>query len=226
MGRCRRTVQRYLRQLEDAGYIDVHVIPSRRTRMCVGLVGAAVRALFPRHAWPNAMKPGATGMAQINRNQIQKRPVPRTEWALRCVFKRKVGRQQHPADRRRLDEVRVIYRQRQDDALLVRRHAVVRGSRSHRSAPPLCASPGIHPCGRWTGVARASDRRTGGWFFSITFSQTKCVEDLMSDFRTSSRSALTRTLSGAPPEISPRWRCATLSRSLIASDFLVDLLDS
>ena len=34
LDRCRRTVQRYLRQLEREGYIEVHVIPSERTRMC------------------------------------------------------------------------------------------------------------------------------------------------------------------------------------------------
>ena len=44
LGRCRRSVQRYLRQLEREGYIEVHVVPSQRTRMCFGLL---VRLLTP-----------------------------------------------------------------------------------------------------------------------------------------------------------------------------------
>ena len=44
LGRCRRTVQRYLRQLESEGYVAVDVIASQRSRMCVGLV---VRLLAP-----------------------------------------------------------------------------------------------------------------------------------------------------------------------------------
>ena len=44
LGRCRRTVQRYLRQLESEGYVTVDVVASQRSRMCVGLV---VRLLTP-----------------------------------------------------------------------------------------------------------------------------------------------------------------------------------
>ena len=36
LGKDRRTVQRYLRQLEHAGYITVEVVHAR-TRMCAGL---------------------------------------------------------------------------------------------------------------------------------------------------------------------------------------------
>src|SRR5690606_4618964 len=34
LGRCRRTVQRYLRQLEGEGYVAVEVVASPRSRMC------------------------------------------------------------------------------------------------------------------------------------------------------------------------------------------------
>ena len=48
LGKSRRQVQRYLRQLEDAGYIAVQVIHAS-TRMCVGLFVELLASLFPRH---------------------------------------------------------------------------------------------------------------------------------------------------------------------------------
>ena len=44
LGRCRRSVQGYLRELEREGYIEALVVPSERTRMCFGLL---IRLLEP-----------------------------------------------------------------------------------------------------------------------------------------------------------------------------------
>ncbi len=86
MGRGRRTIQRYLRQLEAAGYIAVDVVPSQRTRMCIGLIITLLKSALPRHGWPEkAIKPGAPLLAQINRTDRSKRRIPRTEWAIRCM---------------------------------------------------------------------------------------------------------------------------------------------
>lgn len=86
LGKTRRTVQDYLRQLEAAGYMDVRVVLSARTRMCVGLIVNLCAALFPRHGWPKkAIKPGAQFPAQIYRTEIVKRQIPRVEWWFRCV---------------------------------------------------------------------------------------------------------------------------------------------
>ena len=57
LGKDRRTVQRYLRQLERAGYITVEVVHAR-TRMCAGLFVALLAPLFPRHhrqKWPEKL---------------------------------------------------------------------------------------------------------------------------------------------------------------------------
>jgi hypothetical protein len=48
LGRCCRTVQRYLRQLEREGYVSVDVIVSQRARMCVGLVVRVLDRCWPR----------------------------------------------------------------------------------------------------------------------------------------------------------------------------------
>jgi len=89
LGKCRRTVQRYLRQLERAGYINVHVVPSNRTRMCVGLLIELLAPLFPRHhreKWPvRAVVPGATAESQNKRFKYKQTPIPLHEWRLRCM---------------------------------------------------------------------------------------------------------------------------------------------
>jgi hypothetical protein len=85
LGKSRRTVQRYLRQLERAGYIAVEVIHAR-TRMCAGLCIALLAPLFPRHhrqKWPaKLMEPDAPQMSQNNRLRIK---YSRESWALRCM---------------------------------------------------------------------------------------------------------------------------------------------
>ncbi len=93
LGRCRRTVQRYLRQLEDEGYIAVDVVAGARTRMCVGVV---VRLLAPllaahhRERWPGSLgKPGATPESQNQSLRLRRIAegdrIPVTSWALRCM---------------------------------------------------------------------------------------------------------------------------------------------
>jgi hypothetical protein len=81
----RRTVQRYLRQLEHAGYIAVEVVYAR-TRMCAGLFVALLAPLFPRHhrqKWPGKlMDSDASQKSQNNRLRIK---YSRESWALRCM---------------------------------------------------------------------------------------------------------------------------------------------
>ena len=85
LGKDRRTVQRYLRQLEHAGYITVEVVHAR-TRMCAGLFVALLSPLFPRHhrqRWPaKLMNSDASRESQNNRLRIK---YSRESWALRCM---------------------------------------------------------------------------------------------------------------------------------------------
>ena len=71
LGRCRRTIQRYLRQLEREGYIGVEVVRGARSRLCTGLVIYLLKPLFARHhrkVWPErARNPGATQESQNHR---------------------------------------------------------------------------------------------------------------------------------------------------------------
>jgi hypothetical protein len=55
LGRCRRSVQRYLRLLEREGYIRTHVVMAPRSRMCAGLLIKLCWPLIARHhhkGWP------------------------------------------------------------------------------------------------------------------------------------------------------------------------------
>jgi len=85
LGRSRRTVQRYLRQLERAGYITVEVFQAR-TRMCAGLMVELLAPCFPRHhrsKWPQKLiEPGAPRKSQNNRLRYKH---SRESWALRCM---------------------------------------------------------------------------------------------------------------------------------------------
>lgn len=85
LGRSRRTVQRYLRQLERAGYISVLVIHAG-TRMCAGLMVELMAPLFPRHhraRWPQKLiEPDAPRKSQNNRIRYRS---SRQSWALRCM---------------------------------------------------------------------------------------------------------------------------------------------
>jgi DNA-binding transcriptional ArsR family regulator len=85
LGKSRRTVQRYLRQLEDAGYIAVEVVHAS-TRMCVGLFIELLAPLFPRHhrqKWPQKLiESDAPRMSHNNRLRYK---YSRESWALRCM---------------------------------------------------------------------------------------------------------------------------------------------
>lgn len=93
LGKCRRTVQRYLRNLEREGYIHVDVVHGRRSRMCCGLVIQLLAPLFPRHhrdRWPeSAGIPDATRKSHKERFRILGGTsvvrIPVEAWALRCM---------------------------------------------------------------------------------------------------------------------------------------------
>src|ERR1017187_7276575 len=83
--KSRRTVQRYLRQLERAGYITVGVIQAR-TRMCAGLAVELLSPLIPRHGWPQKLiKWDAPKLSQKDRFRNKTRLIPRILWAIRCT---------------------------------------------------------------------------------------------------------------------------------------------
>lgn len=86
LGKCRRTVQRYLRRLEEEGYVSIDVAAGARSRLCVGLVIKLLAPLFPRHhkeRWPGTLRdPGATPESLNHRFKIL---IPRDSWAQRCM---------------------------------------------------------------------------------------------------------------------------------------------
>jgi len=82
--KSRRTVQRYLRQLEKAEYISVAVIHAR-TRMCAGLLVQLLAPMIPRHGWKKSMKPDAPLLSQNHSSRYKFVLIPRAVWALRCT---------------------------------------------------------------------------------------------------------------------------------------------
>ena len=88
LGKSRRTVQRYLRQLERAGYIAVDVIRAG-TRMCAGLAVQLLAPLFPRHhrqKWPQKLiDSDAPRMSQNNSSRYKTVRIGRESWALSCM---------------------------------------------------------------------------------------------------------------------------------------------
>jgi hypothetical protein len=93
LGKCRRSIQRYLRLLEREGYIRVDVIHCRATRMCAGLLVHLQSPLFARHhrqKWPaNLTNPDATAESHkksLIKYKEQKHPaIPCHLWAIRCM---------------------------------------------------------------------------------------------------------------------------------------------
>ena len=93
LGRCRRSIQRYLRLLELEGYIRVDVVHGQRTHMCTGLAVQLLAPLFPRHhadRWPAKLGiPGATQESQKKRfidcQAAGLVRIPVQSWALRCM---------------------------------------------------------------------------------------------------------------------------------------------
>jgi hypothetical protein len=84
LGKSRRQVQRYLRQLERAGYITVAVIHAR-TRMCAGLMIGLLAPLIPRHGWRKSIKPDAPKVSHNHRLRYKTRLIPRVLWAVKCT---------------------------------------------------------------------------------------------------------------------------------------------
>ena len=88
LGKSRRTVQRYLRQLERAGYIGVDVIRAG-TRMCAGLAIQLLAPVFPRHhrqKWPQKLIDlDAPRKSQNNSSRYKTVRIGRESWALRCM---------------------------------------------------------------------------------------------------------------------------------------------
>jgi hypothetical protein len=93
LGRCRRTVQRYLRQLEREGYVSVDVVISQQARMCVGLVVRLLEPLLAAHhrqRWPQSLgNPGATPKS-LNQSKgyysgAESHRMSAEQWALRCM---------------------------------------------------------------------------------------------------------------------------------------------
>lgn len=104
LGKCRRTVQRYLRMLEGGGYIRADVIVGNRSRLCIGLAVQLCEPLFAHHhrkRWParadrgsesrpeNPGDPGASKLSQNYRlrNLDTKRSgtISRESWTLKCM---------------------------------------------------------------------------------------------------------------------------------------------
>jgi len=93
LGRCRRTVQRYLRQLEREGYVAVDVVVSQRAHMCVGLVVRLLGTLLAAHhrdRWPGSLgNPGATAKS-LNKSKgyysgLESHRTSVQQWAMRCM---------------------------------------------------------------------------------------------------------------------------------------------
>lgn len=93
LGRCRRSVQRYLRQLDEAGYIGVDVVTGKRTRLCIGLAVRLLEPAFPRHhkaRWPGTLaNPGATRKSRNQSPRIKRieegNRIPVLNWAARSM---------------------------------------------------------------------------------------------------------------------------------------------
>jgi HTH domain len=93
LGRCRRTVQRYLRQLEREGYVAVDVVVSQRARMCVGLVVRLLEPLFAAHhrdRWPGRLgNPGATpeslNQSKGYHSRVEGYRTSVRQWSMRCM---------------------------------------------------------------------------------------------------------------------------------------------
>ena len=85
LGKSRRTVQRYLRQLEREGYIAVEVVHAR-TRMCAGLFIALLAPMMPRHhrqEWPQKLMD--SDAPRVSQNNKPRYKYSRESWALRCM---------------------------------------------------------------------------------------------------------------------------------------------
>jgi hypothetical protein len=79
LGKCRRTIQNYLRELEDAGYIATQVLKAQ-TRMCAGLLIKLLEPLIADHhadGWPaKLIKPDAQKDSPNHTQKISMKEYP------------------------------------------------------------------------------------------------------------------------------------------------------
>lgn len=93
LNRTERTVQTYLKQLREAGYIRHEVVLSKKARMCIGIFIELLKPIFPRHhrnAWPDQKENSATKTASekylFYRYYIYKQDRVGVEsWSVRCM---------------------------------------------------------------------------------------------------------------------------------------------
>ncbi|WP_152538623.1 helix-turn-helix domain-containing protein [Aquimarina macrocephali] len=89
LGRCRRTIQNYLRLLEHYGYIKTDVIKANISKMCVGLAIWLQEPLFPKHhkeKWPqSATNSGAQKTSYNNPISLLLNTIPINLWAEECM---------------------------------------------------------------------------------------------------------------------------------------------
>lgn len=87
MGKARRTVQRYLRQLEEYGYIEIAVVVSARTRLVTGLAIKLLQRFFPRHhrdKWPE--KAMNSAVPKLTHNYREFKLIPLMSWDTLCRY--------------------------------------------------------------------------------------------------------------------------------------------
>lgn len=89
LGRAVRTVQRYLRSLEEEGYIRIEIVRSSITGMVACLEITLLSPLFPEHhkeKWPQARRnPDTTFMSDKQSHIIYKGKEDRKSWAIKCM---------------------------------------------------------------------------------------------------------------------------------------------
>lgn len=87
--RSHRTVQRYLRQLEAAGYLRAEIVASPRSRLCVGLAITLLRPLFARHhaqKWPVELRiPATTPLTDKQSSRVKTLRISLVQWQIRCT---------------------------------------------------------------------------------------------------------------------------------------------
>lgn len=84
-----RTVRRYLRNLEEEGYIQINIVRHVATGMVACLEIKLLKSLFPQHhekKWPQKVEnPDRTFLSDKKSSLIYIRKESRTEWAIRCM---------------------------------------------------------------------------------------------------------------------------------------------
>ncbi len=89
LGRSVRTVQRYMRSLEEEGYIKVDIVRSTVTGMVACLEITLLAPLFPNHhkeKWPQGLVNSDTTYLSDKQSQIiYSKKENRNLWAIRCM---------------------------------------------------------------------------------------------------------------------------------------------